>query len=130
MKLTIVPRVETSVRELSIRVYLDEIDDQGKTRQSDNYDAVCSVFIYGKRAFVYNLHGGGFYLALAQLFEALLKITRIDTLEGFVLPSHARLLKRELKKLEVKSSYSSPVESYGRKMIWFTICLNSAMCKP
>ena len=100
MKLTIVPRVETSVRELSIRVYLDEIDDQGKIRQSDNYDAVCSVFIYGKRAFVYNLHGGGFYLALAQLFEALSKITPVDTLEGFVLPSHARLLKRELKKLD------------------------------
>lgn len=123
MNITIVPRVELSVRELSARVYLDELDQDGNLRQSDNYDAICSVFLYGTRGYVYNLHGGGFYLALAQLFQAVTDISPVDTLEGYVMPSHARLLKRELKKLGIKSTFSKPSNTYGRNMIWFTICL-------
>lgn len=123
MNITITPRVEFSVRELSVRVYLDETDQDGNIRKSDNYDAICSVFLYGTRGYVYNLHGGGFYLALAQLFQAVTDISPVDTLEGYVMPSHARLLKRELKKLKIKSTFSKPLQSYGRSMVWFTICL-------
>ena len=67
------PRVETSVREVSLRIYLDTQDCDGVLRKSDDYDAVASVFIYGTNAYIYSIHGGGFYLGFLKGIEELHK---------------------------------------------------------
>ena len=122
MVVAISPRVESSVRELSVRIYLDYKEANGEIRKSDDYDASCSIFIYGDRGLIYNVNGKGFYLA----FEALVKDARaygIKTLEGYVLQPHARLMKKEANKLNLGFVEGPTTKTFERDMTWVTVSI-------
>jgi hypothetical protein len=122
MVVAISPRVESSVRELSVRIYLDYKEANGEIRKSDDYDAACSIFIYGYRGLIYNVHGKGFYLAV----EALVKDARvygIKTLEGYVLKPHARLIKKETNKLGLGYAEGPTTKTFEREMTWITVSI-------
>lgn len=114
------PRVETSVREVSLRIYLDTQDCDGVLRKSDDYDAVASVFIYGTKAFIYSIHGGGFYLGFLNSIEELRKYG-VLTVEGYVMEPHARLVKREAKKAGLDVLITDPECAFDRAMRWVVV---------
>lgn len=122
MIVAISPRVESNVREISVRIYLDHVDSDGSIRKSDDYDAACSIFIYGTRGFVYNVHGKGFYLAIKELIQEC-KVYNITTLEGYVLKPHARLIKKECAKLNLEFEEGPMLVTYGRDMVWISVKL-------
>jgi hypothetical protein len=104
---TLNPRVESTVREISLRVYLHSNDD--------DYDASCQVQILNTTGFVHSITGSGFYLALNLLFNECRKYG-LKTLTGFVLKPHARLLKMQAAKLSVSVEIHEPEEAHQRMM--------------
>jgi hypothetical protein len=126
--MNISPRIETSVREISVRIYLDHIDEEGIQRKTDNYDAVCSIFFYGPRAFLYNINGGGFYLGIAKLLEAV-KSYGAHTIEGYVVKAHARLVKREATKSGYYVTLSDVECAFDRDLQWITLQLDKGYGK-
>jgi hypothetical protein len=117
------PRVETSVREVSLRLYLDHVDCDGVLRKSDNYDSVCSLFVYGKKGYVYNVNGGGFYLGFKEFINTIREYG-VETIEGYVVKSHARLIKKECKHLGLEVEFTDPECAYDRTMLWVLIHLS------
>lgn len=126
--MVIKPRVEASVREVSLRVYLDTQDCDGILRKSDDYDAVASVFIYGKKAFVYGIHGGGFYLGFQKMIERIREYG-VETIEGYVMEAHARLVQREATKLGLDVHIADPECAFDRSMRWISIQTSPSSCK-
>ena len=55
------PRVETTVRDVSVRIYLHD---------SDDYDASCQIQLMGTRGQMHSITGAGFYLAMQQILDA------------------------------------------------------------
>ena len=108
---TLIPRVETSIRAASIRIYLDP--------KSHDYDACCQIVLYGPRAWLHSITGAGFYMAWSEIMEACRKLGAKE-LAGYVMPAHARLLRKVAKKEGqlVKFHEETFEEAYGRNMVW------------
>lgn len=106
-------RVEASVRELSIRIYIDVGE-----RKSDNYSASCSLFLYGNRAYMYNIIGDGFYLGVSKIIQKLKEEFHIKSIEGYVVKAHARLLRIISNKLKLKLDVLETEEAFERELVW------------
>ena len=105
------PRVESSVRSASIRVYLHP--------GSDDYDACCQIVLYGPRAWLHSITGAGFYLAWDEIMAECRKLGARE-IAGYVMPAHARLLRRVAKRggHEVEFHEERHEPAYGRTMVW------------
>lgn len=105
------PRVESSVRSASIRIYLHP--------GSDDYDACCQIVLYGPRAWLHSITGAGFYLAWDEIMAECRKLGAKEV-AGYVMPAHARLLRRVAKRSghDVEFHEEAHEEAYGRSMVW------------
>lgn len=91
-------------------------DDEDPT----NYVASVQVFKYGDKGIMYNLNGVRFYELLAEHGPAILKQLNVDTMEGYVTPSHARLIRAALRTMAtVGLVHRGTME--GNEMVWISI---------
>jgi hypothetical protein len=105
---TLKPYVETSIRDLSMRIYLHD---------SEDYDACCQIQIYGAKAWMHSITGAGFYLAINEILEKC-RSMGIKELSGYVVPSHARLMKRMSKKAGVNFIVGDTDIMDGHHLTW------------
>jgi hypothetical protein len=105
-------RVEIINRQASVVVF----DNDGR-----NYAASCQVFIYGDRGFMYTINGKEFYAAAIDGgFDKVMDELHIKSLEGYVVPAHARLMQIAMRgKANVEITGSG--EMHGSKMSWVRI---------
>lgn len=85
-----------------------------------NYVASCQIFIYGNRGFIYNVQGARFYKHVAEAWPKILSDLQVDSIEGYVLASHARLIRVALRKVAT-ISIKQAGEMAGHVMFWIVI---------
>lgn len=108
-------RFEASPNQYAVRVY----DDEG---HPDNYIASAIVRTYGDRGWMSNITGAGFYQALQEHLAPLMDQLNVKTLEGYMTPAHARLVKIVLAKTGAGTLHISHYgEMAGRRMPWVII---------
>jgi hypothetical protein len=105
------PKVETSIRSISIRVYLNPT--------SEDYDACAQLQIYGAKAWMHSITGPGFYLAMDKII-ATCRSMGIKELSGYVVPAHARLMRQMAKKADVPFTTGSTDNMDGHNLTWVT----------
>lgn len=104
------PRVETSIRAASLRIYLHD---------SDDYDACCQVVCYGDKGWMHSITGAGFYMAIDKVIGACKKLG-LREVSGYVRPAHARLAKRQAEKLGIEFEQGEPGMMDGHYLVWGT----------
>lgn len=107
------PRVESSVRAVSLRIYLHPGDD---------YDACCQMQIYGDRGLLHSIAGAGFYLAWTQICAEAHRLG-VASLEGYVREPHARLIERMARQHGQTALIADTREVFGRDMRWVQVVL-------
>ncbi len=78
-------KYEIEANSFVIRVYGDD--------DSNNYVASAQIRKYGDRGWMSSINGKAFFLALREHFEEILDVIGVDTLEGYVMDSMARLMR-------------------------------------
>lgn len=107
-------RVETIPRLHSVVIYDED--------HPVNYIAVCQVFCYGDVGLMFSINGPRFYDAMTRdgAFNNLLERLELRTLEGYVTPSHARLMKYALRRVAVVEEIH-PGRMAGHDMVWVKV---------
>jgi len=110
--------------ELEPNQYVVRIYDEQHT---DNYIASALIRTYGDRGFMSSISGLGFYDGLVFHIEAMMKQLKVETLEGYMTPSHARLLRMRLHSADSGDVTVSETvgKCAGRTMPWVVVT-----CKP
>jgi len=98
--------------EAEPRIYSFRIHDE-----RDKVESGCQVFKYGDRGFMYSISGREFYAAAGEILDRAASLG-LDTLEGYVLPSHVKLLTRVLGR---RVSVAHDGMMAGRKMQWVVV---------
>ena len=100
-------------RQFSVMVYSDG---------TVNYDASCNVFKYGDRGFMYSMSGPKFYLPWREegVLQSLFDKLGVRTLEGYVTPHHARLLKMVLRPVG-NVEVTEKGKMSGHDMVWAVV---------
>ena len=68
-------------------------------RDTINYAASAQICKDGNRGLVFALNGSQFYDALQTDLPAIMAEAEVDSLEGYVVPGHSRLMTRALRKV-------------------------------
>jgi hypothetical protein len=87
-----------------------------------NYLASCQIAQYGDVGWMFSINGKYFYDAFSQpgLAKELMEKVGVKTLEGYVVPSHARLMRialRDACTVEIKQRG----EMAGHEMVWVVV---------
>jgi hypothetical protein len=87
-----------------------------------NYLASCQITQYGDVGWMFSITGAEFYAAWQQpgLVRNLMDQIGVKTLEGYVVPSHARLMRMALRNVCSVESKSTG-EMAGKKMVWVVV---------
>lgn len=112
-------RVEVIPRMYSVAIY----DDNHPV----NYFATCQVFVYGDLGLMFAIIGPRFYDALAnrERLTALMGRLGVRTLEGYVVPGHARLMKFMLRRIATVDILHTG-EMAGHAMSWVRVRLEAS----
>lgn len=112
-------RVEIIPRQASVAIF-----DRSAANQI-NYTASCNVFLYGDVGCMYTINGSQFYAALAEpgQLAALMASLGVKTLEGYVTPAHARLMRAALRRV-AHVVIRSEGEMAGHNMVWVVVTAN------
>lgn len=104
--------VELDARVQTIRIY---------GHNADNPEAVAQISIYGDRAYLWSIKGERFWQRADAIAEKVLPLG-VERLEGYITPSHARLVRMTLGKLGYfyKIEPKKFVKQYQREMCWGT----------
>ena len=105
-------KLEVEPKILALRFYDDTHDD--------NFFAVCSMFIHGKRGTIHNLLGDGFYKYMKTNGGEIFTQCKIDTIEAVMTPAHARLLRMALKS-QYDISVGPVITAHDRSMVTIEI---------
>jgi len=68
-------------------------------RAGMNYTSSAQVCIDGARGWMFAINGRGFYDALQTDLPAMMAELEVESLEGYVVPGHSRLMTRALRKV-------------------------------
>lgn len=68
-------------------------------RAGMNYTSSAQVCIDGTRGWMFAINGRGFYDALQTDLPAMMAALEVESLEGYVVPGHSRLMTRALRKV-------------------------------
>lgn len=114
-------KIELIPRQYSVILLDTEVSDT-------NYVASCQLFCYGDRGFIYTINGKDFYKILLMENGADLLFTEANlvSLEGYVQPSHYRLLQRELQKASYQIHKIHDGLMAGKKMFWISVTRKKA----
>ena len=104
------PHVETSVRDISLRIYLHD---------SEDYDACCQAQLLGTNAWIHSITGSGFYMAMNEII-AKFKELGIKKLSGYARAPHVRLMQRMSEKAGVPFTIGDPEIIEDHALIWVT----------
>jgi len=110
-------RVEILPRQYSILVF-DEA-------HSVNYLSSCQVTVQGDFGQMYGINGRRFYDALASkvMVEQIMNTLGVTSLEGYVMPSHARLMRFVLRHAAIVDEMHTG-QMAGHEMVWVRVrCL-------
>lgn len=88
--------------------------------ESANYVASAQICKDGDRGLMYTINGRDFYAALQTALPAIMAEADVSSLEGYVVPSHTRLMTRELRKV-VDVRVDGKGEMAGREMDWVVV---------
>lgn len=68
-------------------------------RAGMNYTSAAQVCMDGARGWMFAISGRGFYDALQTDLPGIMSALEVDSLEGYVVPGHSRLMTRALRKV-------------------------------
>ena len=68
-------------------------------RAGVNYTSAAQVCMDGARGWMFAISGRGFYDALQTDLPGIMAALEVDSLEGYVVPGHSRLMTRALRKV-------------------------------
>ena len=87
-----------------------------------NYVASCQIAKYGDVGWMFSITGKGFYEAFAEpgSVRSLMEQAEVNTLEGYVVPSHARLMRAALRK-SATVELRQTGKMAGREMVWVVV---------
>lgn len=68
-------------------------------REGVNYTSSAQVCIDGVRGWMFAINGRGFYDALQTDLPAMMAALEVESLEGYVVPGHSRLMTRALRRV-------------------------------
>ena len=102
------PRVETTVRDVSVRIYLHD---------SDDYDASCQIQLMGTRGQMHSITGAGFYLAMHEILDAARGLG-LKVLCGYALAAHVRLMQQLTTRAGIEFAHGEAELIDGRPLIW------------
>ena len=68
-------------------------------RSGANYTSAAQVCMDGARGWMFAISGRGFYDALQTDLPAIMAALEVDSLQGYVVPGHSRLMTRALRKV-------------------------------
>lgn len=85
-----------------------------------NYVASCQVWKYGDKGIMHTINGNRFYELMAELGGDVLERLGVETLEGYVTPAHARLMRIALKRVATVS-VAHRGRMAGHDMVWVVI---------
>jgi len=107
-------RIETIPRLHSVVIY-DELHPV-------NYFSSCQIFQYGDIGLMFTINGPRFYDAMAApgALSNLLTRLGIVALEGYVTPSHARLMRFALRRVATVEDLH-PGAMAGHEMVWVRV---------
>lgn len=99
-------------RQASVLVFENEADV--------NYVASCQVFQYGDVGIMYGINGRKFYELMAVHGAQVMAQLRVKSLEGYITPSHARLMRIALRRVaDVTEAHEGMMA--GHHMVWIVI---------
>jgi hypothetical protein len=105
-------RFEIEANQFVIRVYDDA--------HPDNYIASALIRVYGDRGWMSSITGPRFYEALRDRVPEICAGVGTKTLEGYVTPAHARLM-RMMFKGRAGFEIAHKGQCAGREMVWVVI---------
>jgi hypothetical protein len=104
-------RIEYENSEVTLRVY---------GGHPDNYVAFARISVEGDRGILKNAIGTDFFVALSGSFEEILERCNVRTLEGYVTPVRARMLRMQARgRAEFEQLHTGI--SNGREMVWVVL---------
>ena len=106
-------RFEIEPNQFVIRVYDDA--------HPDNYVASALIRVYGDRGWMSSITGAHFYEVLRDHLPEILDKVGTKTLEGYVTPAHARLMRMAARGGRGVFSVVSEGMCAGRKMVWVVL---------